>query len=163
MSDLLLKMPMPFEPKRNNLWMIQFPTDIGIQQWTLLSAQRPQLQQSNVEMQFLNTSTFVSGRFVWQPISLTIRDAIGPSSAQAVMEWVRLQSESATGRKGYAAGYKKTLNLLMLDPTGVEIENWELQGCFLVDTVDFGSLSMDDDGVSTISMSIQYDRAILKY
>jgi hypothetical protein len=27
---------------------------------------------------------------------------------QAIMEWVRLHSESITGRQGYAAGYKET-------------------------------------------------------
>ena len=46
-------------------------------------------------------------------------DPIGPSAAQAIMEWVRLQSESITGRQGYAAGYKRPveLELEMLDPT----------------------------------------------
>ena len=56
---------------------------------------------------FLNTETYVIGRFNWNPISVTFRDPIGPSATQALMEWVRLHSESVTGRQGYAAGYKK--------------------------------------------------------
>jgi hypothetical protein len=34
-------------------------------------------------------------------------------------------------RMGYAAGYKKDVDLEMLDPTGVAVEKWILQGCFL--------------------------------
>jgi hypothetical protein len=45
------------------------------------------------------------------------------------MEWVRLHAESVTGRMGYAAGYKKDVDLEMLDPTGVAVEKWILQGC----------------------------------
>jgi hypothetical protein len=38
------------------------------------------------------------------------------------MEWVRLHSESISGRQGYAAGYKRPVELEMFDPTGVVIE-----------------------------------------
>jgi hypothetical protein len=44
------------------------------------------------------------------------------------MEWVRLCAESVTGRMGYAAGYKKNVDLEMLDPTGVVVEKWILEG-----------------------------------
>ena len=57
------------------------------------------------------------------------------------MEWVRLTLESVTGRMGYAAGYKKDLDLEMLDPTGVAVEKWILQGTFLTD-VNFDSLGI---------------------
>jgi hypothetical protein len=40
-------------------------------------------------------------------------------TASQFMEWVRLHSESITGRQGYAAGYKRPVELEMLDPTGV--------------------------------------------
>ena len=85
------------------------------------------------------TSTWVIGRFTWDTIDVTFRDPIGPSAAQALMEWVRLHSESVTGRQGYAAGYKKDIELELLDPTGVVIEKWILQGTMLTN-VDFGSL-----------------------
>ena len=77
----------------------------------------------STEIPFLNTSTYVAGRFTWNTINVTFRDPIGPSAAQALMEWVRLTAESVTGRMGYAAGYKKDLDLEMLDPTGVAVEN----------------------------------------
>jgi hypothetical protein len=76
------------------------------------------------------------------------------------MEWVRLGSESVTGRQGYAVGYKKDIELEMLDPTGVVIEKWVLQGTMLT-TVSFGDLSMDDDGIAEINATLRFDRAIL--
>jgi hypothetical protein len=162
MADLLMKMPLPYEPKRKNRWLLRFPSDLGIQEWWLASASRPTITQSDVEIPFLNTSTYVLGRFLWEAIDVTFRDAIGPSTTQAIMEWVRLGSESITGRQGYAAGYKRDVYLEMLDPTGVVVEKWELQGTMLT-TVNFGDLSMDDDGIADVSATLRFDRAILLF
>ena len=78
------------------------------------------------------------------------------------MEWVRLHAESVTGRMGYAAGYKKRVDLEMLDPTGVVIEKWILEGCLLT-SVDFGVVSYGTDALAEITASIQPDRCILVY
>jgi len=110
----------------------------------------------------LNTSTYVAGRFNWQALNVTFRDPIGPSAAQAIMEWVRLQSESITGRQGYAAGYKKDVMLEMLDPTGVVIEKWKLEGTMLTN-VNFGDLAFDDDAIADITADMRFDRAILLF
>ena len=95
-------------------------------------------------------------------MTIKFRDPIGPSAAQALMEWVRLHAESVTGRMGYAAGYKKNLDLEMLDPTGVVVEKWILQGC-LITGADFGALSYASDALAEISVTIQPDRCILVY
>ena len=162
MADLLMKMPTPYEPKRKNRWLLRFPSDLGIQEWWLSSASRPTITQSDVEVPFLNTSTYVLGRFTWETIDVTFRDAIGPSTTQAIMEWVRLGSESITGRQGYAAGYKRDIYLEMLDPTGVVVEKWEMQGTMLT-TVNFGDLVMDDDGIAEVPGILRFDRAILLF
>jgi hypothetical protein len=162
MADLLMKMPIPYEPKRQNRFILRFPSSLGINEWFVESASRPSIKIGATEIQFLNTSTFVAGRFNWDPISVKFRDPIGPSAAQALMEWVRLHAESVTGRMGYAAGYKKDITLEMLDPTGVAVEKWILQGCFLTD-VDFQGVSYSDDGLQTISATLRPDRCILVY
>ena len=131
-------------------------------EWWLSSASRPTITQSDVEVPFLNTSTYVLGRFTWETIDVTFRDAIGPSTTQAIMEWVRLGSESITGRQGYAAGYKRDVYLEMLDPTGVVVEKWEMQGTMLT-TVNFGDLGMDDDGIAEVTGTLRFDRAILLF
>jgi hypothetical protein len=162
MSDLIMKMPLPYEPKKKNRWLIRFPDALGIQEWWLESAARPSIEQTDVEIPFLNTSTWVLGRFTWSTIDVTFRDPIGPSATQAIMEWVRLHSESATGRQGYAAGYKKDVEVEMLDPGGIVIEKWVLEGTMLTN-VNFGDLSMDDDGIATINATLRFDRAILLF
>ena len=63
MSDLLLKMPNTYEPLRKNRFVFRFPADLGIQEWTVESGKRPSLNQNATEIQFLNTSTWVLGRY----------------------------------------------------------------------------------------------------
>jgi hypothetical protein len=162
MADLLSKIPIPFEPKRQNRFIIRFPSSLGINEWYVESASRPSIKIGSTEVQFLNTSTFVAGRFNWDPITVKFRDPIGPSAAQALMEWVRLCAESVTGRMGYAAGYKKNVDIEMLDPTGVVIEKWILEGTFMTD-VSFGSLDYKSDALADITATLRMDRCVLIY
>jgi hypothetical protein len=162
MADLLMKMPVPYEPKRNNRFILRFPSDLGINEWFVESAARPHITIGSTEIQFLNTSTYVAGRFTWGEINVTFRDPIGPSASQALMEWVRLCAESVTGRMGYAVGYKRNVDLEMLDPTGVVVEKWILEGSWLQD-VNFNSLGYGDDKLATITAQIRMDRCVLVY
>lgn len=162
MSDLLLKMPLNYEPLRKNRWLFRFPSDLGINEWWLSSAARPSINQNETEIQFLNTSTWVVGRYTWDTIEITLRDPIGPSASQAIMEWVRLHSESVTGRQGYAAGYKRDVEIEMLDPTGVTVSKWILKNVMLTNC-NFGDLSYDSDDIASISCTLRYDYAILAY
>jgi hypothetical protein len=162
MADLLNKIGVPYEPLRKNRWMIRFPSDLGIQEWWLASAARPTIDQNEVEIPFLNTSAWILGRYTWEPITVVLRDPIGPSATQAVMEWVRLGSESVTGRSGYKVGYSKQVEIEMLDPTGVVVQKWLLVNTFATN-VNFGDLSMDDDGIAEITLNLRFDRAILLF
>jgi hypothetical protein len=162
MSDLLLKAPLQFEPLRKNRWVMRFPSDLGISEWMLKSAARPTINQREVELQFLNTSTWVAGRYTWDPIQVVLRDFIAPSSSQAVMEWIRLCSESVTGRQGYAAGYKRDLELEMLDPTGVCVQKWVLKNSWIT-VANFGNLDYSDDEVADITGTLRMDYAVLAY
>lgn len=160
MSDLLNKIPNVYEPLQQNRFIFRFPSDLGIQEWTVESAARPSLDVAAVEIPFLNTSTWVAGRYTWQTMNVTFRDCIGPSTSQALMEWVRLCAESVTGRMGYAAGYKRDCELEMLDPTGAVVQKWILKGVFLTNT-NFGSLNYGQGGVATITATLRPDYCIL--
>jgi hypothetical protein len=162
MADLLMKMPIPYEPKRQNRFIVRFPSSLGINEWFVESSARPHITIAATEIPFLNTSTYVAGRFNWQTLNITFRDPIGPSAAQALMEWVRLCAESVTGRMGYAAGYKKDVDIEMLDPTGVVVEKWILYGTFLTD-VNFNSLAYNTDALATIAATLRMDRCVLVY
>lgn len=162
MSDLLNKMPIPYEPKRQNRFILRFPSDLGINEWFVESTSRPSIKINETEIQFLNTSTWVAGRFTWDQINVKFRDPIGPSAAQALMEWVRLHAESVTGRMGYAAGYKRNVDLEMLDPTGVVVEKWILVNTMLT-AVNFGNLAYGQDQLAEITATLRPDRCILVY
>ena len=162
MADLLMKMPIPYEPKRQNRFILRFPSSLGINEWFVESTARPHITIVATEIPFLNTSTYVAGRFNWQTINVVFRDPIGPSASQALMEWVRLHAESVTGRMGYAAGYKKDIDLEMLDPTGVVVEKWILYGTFLTD-VNFNALAYNTDALATIAATLRMDRCVLVY
>ncbi|CAB4129586.1 hypothetical protein UFOVP117_34 [uncultured Caudovirales phage] len=161
MADLLMKMPIPYEPKRKNRFIMSF-NDLGINEWFVESTSRPSLTINSTAIDFLNTKTYVAGKYEWGEISVTFRDPIGPSASQALMEWVRLHAESVTGRMGYAAGYKRDIFLSLLDPTGVVIEKWVLKNTFLT-KVDFQGLSYSEDGLVTIQASLRPDYCVLLY
>lgn len=162
MADLLMKMPVPYEPKRQNRFILRFPSSLGINEWYVESASRPSIKIAATEIQFLNTSTYVAGRFNWDEISVKFRDPIGPSASQALMEWVRLCAESVTGRMGYAAGYKKNVDLEMLDPTGVVVEKWILDGCMITKAA-WDNVAYSDDKLAGLDVTLQMDRCILVY
>lgn len=162
MSDLLLKMPLNYEPLRKNRWLFRFPSDLGIQEWWLQSASRPSITQNEVKIPFLNTETYVVGRYNWETIQVVLRDPIGPSASQAVMEWIRLHSESVTGRQGYAAGYKRDVELEMLDPTGVTVSKWILKNTMCT-VANFGDLDYNSDDLANITITLRFDYAILAY
>jgi hypothetical protein len=157
-----MRMPFQYEPKKKNRFILTFDSSLGINSWYVEKASRPSIKIDTKEIKFLNTETYVAGSFAWETISVTLRDPIGPSAAQAVMEWVRLHAESVTGRMGYAAGYKKDVNLEMLDPTGVAVEKWILQNCSITEA-KFNEVGYDGSDLMTVDMTLRPDRCILVY
>ena len=162
MNDLLLRAPLEYEPLRKNRFLVRFPSDLGIQTWWVSNASRPTITQNAVEIPFINTSTWVIGRYLWEEISITLRDPIGPSASQAVMEWIRLSSESVTGRQGYAIAYKRDCLIEMLDPTGTVVSQWLLKNVQL-NVANFSELAYDDDGLAQIELTLRPDYCILNF
>lgn len=162
--DLLLQSPIKAEPKKQNRWILRFPTDVGIQPFALKSCSAPKMNLTTNEMKFLNTSTFVNGSYKWAEMSITVRDFIAPSTSQALIEWLRLHAESMTGRMGYNVGSSKTMFLEVLDPTGVRISEWEIRNAILTGDVDFGgTFDYTSDEVLELSFTIQPQMCILLY
>jgi hypothetical protein len=160
MADMFRPVPIEQEPKRKNRFTLEFPTELGIESYLVQTSAKPSLNINKTEIPYMNTSTFVAGRSVWQEMEITFIDVIGPSTTQKVIEWIRLHFESATGRMGYAVGYKKNLVLKALDPTGVEVEKWTLIGCQIV-SANFDSFDYSADDLAMVTITIQPDLCIL--
>jgi hypothetical protein len=148
-----------WEPKRQH----QFILDIDdIPAYLVKASGKPTITNTAVELDMINVKRYVAGKHAWDTITMTLYDAIVPSGAQAVMEWVRLHHESATGRDGYSSFYKKTLKLHQLSPLGEVIEEWQLNGAFIT-SAGFGTFDWSSDAVQEIELTIQFDWAFLNF
>jgi len=156
-SDIV-KLPPPYEPKRNNKWMARFPEKLGIQEWWESESNRP------------STLIAPDGGINYEPITFKFRDAIGPSTAQALnrlmigmtdhigdVQSKRIKEEFKEERE---RGFD--YELLLIDSVGDIIEMWSIMGCKLV-SIDYGKLNMADDGICEITMVLQPNKFILNY
>ena len=152
--------PNKFEPKRQNRWVFALE---GIDAFLMKTAARPNFNGSTQTLKFINSTRYLAGRYEFQAMNITLYDPIAPSAAQQVMEWLRTHYESVSGRAGYADFYKRDCQIKLLDPVGTVVELWDMKGC-LIESVDYGQLSYDDDGTATeISIGMRFDNCVLQY
>ena len=148
-----------YEPKRKFRWIIAIN---GIDAFTAKTASRPQLTFDETVIDYGNQKRYLSGKGTWAPLNLTLYDPIVPSAAQKVLEWIRLDWENVTGRMGYAAFYKKTINLKLLDPVGAVVEDWEIQGVFIQE-MNMNDLDYASSDPVEIALVLRFDQAILQF
>jgi len=149
----------PFEPKVKNRFIMYVE---GIPAYLIKAVARPQITFEEIALDHINVKRYVKGKGDWQLLNITLFDAIVPSGAQAVMEWVRLHKESVTGRDGYSDFYKKDITINVLGPVGDKVEEWTLKGAWIKDA-NFGEMSWEANEPNDITLSLRYDYAILQF
>ena len=149
----------PFEPKVKHRFIMYIE---GVPAYLIKAAARPQITFEEIALDHINVKRYVKGKGDWQTLSVTLYDAIVPSGAQAVMEWIRLSHESVTGRDGYSDFYKKDVVINTLGPVGDKIEEWTLKGAW-IQTANFGELSFENATPVEIACTLRYDYAILQF
>jgi hypothetical protein len=160
MAVMFRPSPVEQELKRKNRFVLEFPTELGIESYNVQTSSKPTIDIGSVEIPYMNTSQYVAGRYKFGTMEIEFIDPIGPSSTQKVMEWIRLHAEPATGRMGYAVGYKKNLILKALDPAGEDVEKWTLIGCSIT-TGNFGDFDYSSEDISKVKITVQPDRCLL--
>ena len=148
-----------WEPKRQDQFVLVMN---DIPSYLIKASGKPTITNTAVELDMINVKRYVAGKHAWDTITMTLYDAIVPSGAQAVMEWVRLHHESATGRDGYSSFYKKQIRLHQLSPIGEVVEEWILNGAFIT-SAGFGTYDWSSDAVQEIEITVQYDWAFLNF
>ena len=148
-----------FEPKMQNRFIMQIG---GIDAFLIKTAARPTFTSEVVELDHINVKRKIKGKSTWDDVSITLYDPIVPSGAQMVMDWIRTSHESLTGRDGYAAFYKKDLNIFLLGPVGDKIEQWTLKGAW-ISQATFGELDWASNDPLSIELTLSIDYAILEY
>lgn len=149
----------PYEPKVQNRFILQVD---GIPAFIMKKVSRPQIECGEVVLDHINIIRKVKGKCKWGDITMTLYDPVVPSGAQAVMEWVRTQHESVTGRDGYADFYKKDFNIFVLGPVGDKIENWVVKGAY-VKTAQFGDLDWSTETQVEIQLTLGVDYCVLEF
>lgn len=152
-------LPNKWEGKRNFRWVFAIE---GIDAFLMKSAARPTFATESVPVPFINSTRYVAGKTTFETLSVSLYDAIAPSGAQQVMEWIRTHFESVSGRSGYADFYKRDCQIKMLDPVGTVVELWDVKGAFIT-SANFGELGYDNNEISTISLTLQFDNCVLQY
>ena len=149
----------PFEPKQQNRFVLYID---GFPAYLIKGLGAITVSQGTVNLNHINIQRNLKGKTTWGAISLTLFDAITPSGAQAVMEWVRLHHESVTGRDGYSDFYKKDLTVNILGPVGDVVSEWIIKGAYITEA-SFGEYNYDNEGAVEISMTVQPDYCVLNF
>ena len=137
-------------------------------------ANRPQLDIDELELQFLNASTWIPGKGRWQPLNITYIDTANSgggnsttggntASMQGFYDWIA----SVYDFQGYAtsdnlkqterAGWAATAIINMYDGCGSIVETWSLSGVW-PQSVNFGDLDYGSPDECTIDLTIRFDK-----
>lgn len=174
MPNFFNPIPIGAEPKRKNRFIIQFPTDFGIQEWSVLTGGRPKLTIGETEIPVINTSQWVAGKYVWDPMDITFIDTItgagGPGSGLRILDWINKcvkgvrnpGPEASIYSMGWAAEYMIPLRIYTLDPYGAPVELWILENAF-VTNYDGGDLDKASDDLATITISVRFAPCHIEY
>ena len=142
-----------FEPKRNNRFILTLPEKMGIPIYMVKSASRPSVRMNK-------------GIAVWESMEFSFYDPIGPSTTQKLWDlYLAITDGDFKGivhdeilnsikeeLKDIKDGFD--VNLKLLDPTGVTVEEWELIGC-KIERINFGTLDYSDNSVVEPRMTIK--------
>lgn len=152
-----------WEPKKAHQFLFSvIGTDgIGVPSYLVKASAKPSLTNGEIALDHINIKRYVKGKTQWNTIAITLYDAINPSGAESVMNWLKQHHEANTGRDGYSTHYKKKVKIQQLEATGRIIEDWDLHGTFITET-NFGSLDWGSEETVNIEMTLRYDWAELK-
>lgn len=139
MANIINNVPIPYEPKKKNRWLIIFPESFGLSQWIFSRASRPCVRIHH-------------GLTKFEPLVIGMYDPIAPSTSQSLHNLIN------SGK----VHEKFDLKIQMLDHTGIVIEEWVLSGC-LFTKIDFGHLSYKDDEIMECELTIELDKVVLNF
>lgn len=157
--------------KRKFRYTIAFSSDNGtweaIPPYYVKLAARPQLEMDELEIQFLNASTWIPGKGRWQPLNITYID-VANRDMQGLYDWAATIYDFQTyGKQGTdlkqseRMGWSGTGLLGIYDGCGNPVEKWTLKGCF-IQAINFGDLDYGSNDECNIEVTIRYDRANLE-
>jgi hypothetical protein len=166
-TPIIGEIPIPYEPKRNNRWILELPEELGIDSWMVKSVPRPRLRAR---------TEHINGGYDSPPFWIRFMDPIGPSVTQKLWDLYlginnsNLEDDMVHGvilenLRTRFDGIRRNgvdMKLKMLDPTGVVVESWDIDGCRILD-FDFGRLDYGDDSPSECGVKVKPTRVNLLF
>lgn len=157
--DVTDMLPTKFEPLSQRRFVFAIE---GIDAYLIKTGARPTFEIAEIAIPWINSTRYIAGKTTFGTLDVTLHDAIAPSGAQQIQEWIRLHFESVSGRAGYAEFYKRDIQIKMLDPVGNVVQLWDIKGS-LIQNASFGSLDYGSDELAEISLTIRFDNCVLQY
>jgi hypothetical protein len=152
-------LPVKWEPVMKNRAILEIE---GLDYFLVKSFAAPEVQVEKVDIHWINVQRKVASKMTFQPMNVTLNQAIAPNAAQQIQEWLRLSTEYISGRSGYSDFYKRDIAIKVLDPVGNVINRWDIRGAFLT-SANFGEFSHESAEVQEIQLTIEYEIAALSF
>ena len=168
------------EPKRQHRFLVTLPNLVtsdgrfAYQQYLAKMAGKPSYQITETEHKFLGNTYYYPGTVSWQPVSITIVNAINPDGNALLVEALTqsgylapdVQEDVFTNPAQNPGTINKfdSVNTLgnvvieELNGQGGLVGEWTLNNSFLTQAT-FGELDYNGDGILDIAMTIRYDWA----
>lgn len=121
------------------------------------TASRPDITIEDTELNFLNETTWISGKAKWDTITVTYQDVANAQSS-GLFSWLAsvydfTQTCRSMGSK--PSDYQGTAFIVMLDGCGGPIEKWTL-GNLWPTSIKFGELDYSSSEVATVELTLRY-------
>lgn len=128
---------------------------------SVVSGFLPNESNEAISLNYGNTTVTVAGKAnVNGSGSLVVRDLVEQDIEKVIDDWRATVYNKATDAIGFAAEYKKMAYVTQYAPDGTLVRTWQLFGVW-PQAVDYGQVSYDSPGVKTISITLNYDKAII--
>ena len=164
-------------PKRNYKWIMSFgAASDSIPSWIVKSASKPSFDIGEASHSYINHTFFFPGKLTWSQIEVTLVDPLVPDAAYEMVSRIKkagyafpnesgLQGHQAAGITFSKAAATKQLGLIKLKQLGHKgemeeaIDQWTLHNVW-IKSVNFGSLSYDNEDITNLSLTLRYDWAV---
>lgn len=136
--------PVEFEPKRNNRFLVEFPVEFEIESFLVQKINRPKIV-------FIQNIKELIGSYQWEDFNIEFIDVVGSSTTNGIINMIQFCQEN----KGINPN-KPLFNFSIksLDPVGVEVEDWIIEVQDLL-KVDFGECDYGNDGLQKIKVTLR--------
>ena len=127
---------------------------------SVVSGSLPSESNNPIEVQYGNSNIKVAGTYTIQSGRLVVRDIIQKDVEALIEEWRSTVYNKETDAVGFAADYKKQARVTQFAPDGSRERTWKIEGVW-PSSVDYGEVSQTDNSLKEISITLEYDKAIL--